>query len=143
MSGHWRLALRCAAWIAILAALPGVSVLYYYGEAQAAAFGYGAGVGVLSFVSTAATVSLLTRRRSKVAGILLGAFSFVARYSFAAAALGVPAYLGLWPVVAMLIGFAGVYFAETIVLVPWSLRSMSFAGARRELDEGAERRAEI
>lgn len=141
MSGHWRLAVWCAARVLVLGALVGVGVLYYYGEVQAAAFGYGVGVGVLSFVSTAATVSLLTRRRSKVAGVLLGAFSFVARYGFAAAALGVPAYLGLWPVVAMLIGFAGVYFAETIVLVPWSLRSMSFP--RHELDEGAERKVEV
>ena len=77
-------------------------------------------VGVLSFVSTAVTVSWLTRGTR--AWVLAGAGSFVARYGFVAVALGVPAYLGLWPALAMLAGFGGVFLAENVVLVPFALK---------------------
>jgi hypothetical protein len=139
MSDHWRIALRCAALMILLAAPVAGAIFYFYGRDQSLAFCYGAGTGIVSFVSTAITVSLLTGR-SKVVGVVLGASSFGARYGFAAVALGVPAYLELWPVVAMLIGFAGVYFAETVMLVPWAVRTMNIPGAQRPVGEGVERR---
>jgi hypothetical protein len=140
MSGHWRLALRCAAWMVALAVPAGVAVLYLYGGAHAGSFLYGVGVGIVSFVSTALTVSLLWGR-SQIAGVMIGGASFGGRYGFAAGALGVPAYMELWPVVAMLGGFVAVYVTETVVLVPWALRAISGPGAGRPVDEGVERRA--
>ena len=75
-------------------------------------------------------------------GMLVGGSSFGVRYGFAAGALGVPAYVGLWPVVAMLGGFVAVYVAETVVLVPWALRAIGGPDAGRPVGEGVERRAE-
>ena len=141
MSEHWRLALRCAAWMVALAVPAGVAVFYVYGGAYAGAFLYGVGVGIVSFVSTALTVSLLARR-SRAAGMMIGGASFGARCGFAVVALGAPAYMGLWPVVAMLGGFVAVYVAETVVLVPWALRAIGSPGAGRPAGEGVERRAE-
>jgi hypothetical protein len=142
MTGHWRLAFRCAAWMFLLAVAVAGVILYIGGEGAALAFGYGAGVGLLSFVSTALTVTLLTGR-SKVVGVILGVGSFVARYAFVAVALGVPMYRDMWPALPALGGFAGVYFAETVFLVPWSIRTMTFPVAERPVDEVAERRAEV
>jgi hypothetical protein len=117
MSTHWQLAARHAAWVSAGAALTGAVLWLLYGESYAEAFLYGIGVGIVSFVSTALTVSLLMGR-STAFGVMIGAASFLARYGFAAVVLGVPAYLGLWPVVPMLSGFAGVYLAENVVLLP-------------------------
>ncbi len=139
MSPHWRLAFRYAAWVSAGAALVGAVVWFLYGEAYAGAFLYGASVGMVSFVSTALTVSLLTGR-SKAVGVMIGAASFVTRYGFAAVALGVPAYLELWPVVAMLLGFAGAYLAENVVLLPGVLMVKRDVGS--SVRERAERRVE-
>jgi len=109
---------RYAGFVAILAGAVGALVWAGYGGAHAGALLYGVAVGLLSFVSTALTVSLLTASRSKAGGMMIGATSFVARYGFAACALGVPMYLGLWPVAAMVLGFAGVYLAENVMLLP-------------------------
>jgi len=140
MSTHWRLAVWYAAWVSAGAALTGAVIWFLYGGAYAGAFLYGACVGMASFVSTALTVSLLTGR-SKAFGMMIGAASFVVRYGFAAIALGVPAYLDLWPVVAMLAGFAGGYLAENVVLLPRVL-----LGAKRNAGpparRGVERRIE-
>ncbi len=138
MSGHWRLAVRSAAWVVALAVPVAVAVSYFYGAAHAGAFVYGVGTGISSFVSTALTVSLLVGRSMK-GGMMIGAASFGARYGFAAGALGVPAYLGLWPVVAMLSGFAGVYLAENVVLLPMVLKS----NIGRSVRESVQRRAEV
>lgn len=144
MSAHWRVAFRNAAWIAALAAPVGGVVAAVYGGEQAWALLYGVCVGVVSVVSMALTVSLLTLRSPlwRVAGVA----SFVVRYGFAAGALGVPAYLGLWPIFAMLCGFAGVYLVENMVLVPGMLRTAGDLGVRRDdgrsVGDGAERRAE-
>jgi hypothetical protein len=127
MSAHWRLAVWYAAWVSAGAALVGVVIWFLCGGAYAWAFLYGASVGIASFVSTALTVSLLTGH-SKVFGMMIGAASFVARYGFAAVALGVPAYLDLWPVVAMLGGFAGGYLAENVMLLPRVLMVKRNAG---------------
>ncbi len=137
MSAHWRLAFRYAAWVAGGAALVGVAVWLLYGEAYAGAFLYGVGVGIVSFVSTALTVSLLTGR-SKASDMIACAASFMGRYGFVVVALGVPAYLGLWPVVIMLVGFAGVYLAENVVLLPGVMRVRLDIG--RPVRERVERR---
>ena len=148
MSDHWRLAFRCAGWIVALMVPIAALLLYLYGVAHAEAFAYGVGIGLLSLLSMALTVSLLWGR-SMTLGMIVGALSFVARCGFAAGALGVPAYLGLWPVLPMLGGFAGVYLAENIVLMPGALK-ISHASIKREAErvrreatrERVERRAE-
>ncbi|MDQ3965952.1 MAG: hypothetical protein M3246_05805 [Actinomycetota bacterium] len=139
MSAHWRLAIQYAAWVTGGTVLAGTVVWFLFGEAYAGAFLYGAGVGIVSFVSTALTVSMLTGR-SKAVGVLIGAASFGARYGFAAVALGVPAYLELWPVVVMLVGFAGVYLAENVALLPGVL--VVRRDLRRAVRERVERRVE-
>jgi len=113
MSDHWGVALRYAAWILTAAILISAALLLVYGAGHAWSFFYGAGTAVLSFLSTALTISLFAGR-SVAAGVMIGAGSFVVRLIFAAAVLGIPAYLGLWPVVPMLAGFAGVYVAENV-----------------------------
>ena len=119
MGAHWRLAFSCAAWTAGLA-VPVIALVWYlYDGSHAGAFSYGVGVGTLSFVSTAVTVSWLTRGTR--VWVLAGASTFAARYGFVGVALGVPIYLGLWPALAMLGGFAGVFLAENVVLVPVAL----------------------
>jgi hypothetical protein len=117
MSAHWRLAVRYTAWVSAVAVVVAAVVWSLSGGAYAGALLYGVGVGTVSFVSTALTVSLLMER-STAGGMMVGALSFGARYGFVAVALGVPAYLGLWPVVAMLGGFVGVYMAENVLLLP-------------------------
>ena len=139
MSAHWRLALRYAAWVSMGAALIGAVVWFLFGAAHAGAVLYGVGVGIVSFVSTALTVSLLTGG-SKAAGMMIGTASFAARLGFAAGALGVPAYLDLWPVVAMLAGFVGVYLAENVVLLPGVL--LGRAGAGRDVGRAVRERVE-
>ena len=139
MSAHWRLALRYAAWVSMGAALIGAVVWFLFGAAHAGAVLYGVGVGIVSFVSTALTVSLLTGG-SKAAGMMIGTASFAARLGFAAGALGVPAYLDLWPVAAMLAGFVGVYLAENVVLLPGVL--LGRAGAGRDLGRAVRERVE-
>lgn len=148
MGAHWRLAFRCALWIVVLMTPIAVLLLYLYGAAHVEAFAYGVGTGLVSLISTALTVSLLWGR-SMTLGMIVGAISFAGRCGLAAGALGVPAYLGLWPVLPMLGGFAGVYLAENIVLMPGALK-ISHANIRRGAEqarreaarERVERRAE-
>ena len=147
MSAHWRLALRYAAWVSMAAAVLAAGIWFLYGPSYAWAFGYGVGVGLICFVSTALTVSLITGG-STAAGVTVGAASFLARMGFAAGALGVPAYLGLWPVVIMLAGFAGVYVAENVALVLGTPKFEGFVSVvgreeERPADEEAERRVEV
>jgi F0F1-type ATP synthase assembly protein I len=133
MSDHWRVALRYAAWILVGAVLISSVLLIVFGAGHAWSFFYGAGAAVLSFVSTALTISLFAGR-SMAAGVMIGAGSFVARLAFAAAVLGIPAYLGMWPVVPMLAGFAGVYVAENVAAM------LRVARSKNEPRGGAERR---
>ena len=140
MSDHWRLAVRYAGWASAVAAVVGAVVWFLSGGAHAGAFLYGVSVGTVSFVSTALTVST-------AGGMMVGALSFGARYGFVTAALGVPAYLGLWPVVAMLGGFVGVYMAENVLLLPGVLtRAIGAPGVERgaggSVNERVERRIE-
>ncbi|MGH3145119.1 MAG: hypothetical protein ACRDTR_04885 [Rubrobacter sp.] len=140
MSDHWRLALRCAGLIILLAVPVSVVLLYFYSGPHAGAFAYGVGIGLLSLLSTALTVTLLSRR-SMAGGMAVGAASFAGRCGLAAGALGFPAYLGLWPVLPMLGGFAGVYLAENIVLLPGALK-ISHASIKREAERSARERVE-
>jgi len=140
MGDHWRLAFRCAGLIVALMTPVAALLLYFYGFAHAEAFGYGVGIGLVSLLSTALTVSLLWGP-SMTLGMMVGAFSFAARCGLAAGALGIPAYLGLWPVLPMLGGFAGVYLVENIVLMPGALK-ISHAGIKREA-ERAKREATV
>jgi hypothetical protein len=146
MSDHWRLAIRGAALMVVLAVPVAAMIFFFYGMAHAGAFLYGVGTGILSFASTALTASLMPGNTT-VHGVAMWAGSFLARYGFVVVALGVPAYLGLWPVVAMLVGFAGVYLAENAVLLPGVIRATSNLGAERgdgrPVGEGVERRAEV
>ena len=146
MSDHWRLAVRYAGWVSVVASAVGAVVWFLSGEEHAGAFLYGVGIGTVSFASTALTVSLLMGR-STAGGMMVGALSFGARYGFVTAALGVPAYLGLWPVVPMLGGFVGVYMAENVLLLPGVLtRAIGTPSAERgtggSVNERVERRIE-
>jgi hypothetical protein len=132
-----------AVFATILSALVALVVLLVHGGGHSVALSYGAFVGILSFVSTAFTVSLLTASSTPV-GMMIGGGSFVARLLFAAIALGVPAYLDLWPAVIMLAGFAAVYLAENVLLVPVLLgkRHASIGGAQ-PVGERIERRTKV
>ena len=142
MSTHSRLALTGAALTLALAIPVCAGIWYYSGWAQAASFVYGVGVGVAGFLSIALTVSLLTVRPTGLR-VILGFASYGARLAFVVAAVGVPAYLGLWPVVPMLCGLAGVYVVENLLilkLAPTTVRTVSPAGPVRG---GVERRTEV
>ena len=114
----------------VVAGVIGGVVTPLYGVDDAGAFVYGVGTAALSFVSTALTVSLFSGR-SAAAGVMIGAGSFVVRFAFAAAVLGIPAYLGLWPVVPMLIGFAGTYVAENVAIMVRVARGTDRPNGRR------------
>jgi hypothetical protein len=142
LSTHSRLALRGAA-LALLLALPaGVAVWYYFGRAETLSFVYGVGVGILGFASIALTVSLLTVRPSGVR-ILLGVASYGGRLAFALVAVGVPVYLGTWPVLPMLCGLVGVYVVENVSLLKMAPRSIPVRAPEPSVHGGAERRTEI
>ncbi len=142
MSAHWWLALRYAAWVAVAAVVASAAVWAYFGVAEAAAFWYGVGVGLASFVSAALSVSLLANRSMRWRAV--GGVSFMVRYGLVAAALGVPAYFGMWPAVAMLGGFVGVYLVENVAILSTALgalgRAEKSAGRRaiRRTGEGVE-----
>jgi F0F1-type ATP synthase assembly protein I len=135
MSDHWRVALRYAAWLLAAVAVISAALFLLSDESHAWSFFYGAGAAIVSFVSTALTISLFAGR-SMAAGVLIGAGSFVARLVFAAAVLGIPAYLDLWPVVPMLIGFAGVYVAENVAAAVRVARVKPGPRRAREQDGG-------
>jgi hypothetical protein len=140
VSAHWRLAGWYTLVLAALGGAAALSVGLWLGWEQAGALSYGVTVGLLCFLSTAATVSMLTGGSAFLK--VFGAASFVARYGFVAAALGVPAYLGLWPATAMMAGFAGVYLAENLVLLPGVVGAVArrrSTGAVAGGPEGAER----
>ena len=142
MSDHWRVALRYAAWILAAAVVISGMLLLLYGAGHAWSFFYGAGAAVLSFLSTAVTISLFAGR-SVAAGVMIGAVSFLVRLAFAAVVLSIPAYLELWPVVPMLVAFAGVYAAEnvaTMFRVASSRREPPKPGTGNSADEREGRR---
>jgi len=132
VSPHWRLALWYVAWICVGAAPVGVVVWSLYGAVYAGVFLYGVGMGAVSFLSIAATVSMLTAPSKVWQG--LGMVFFAARYGFVAAALGIPAFIGLWPLAPMLFGFAAVYVAENVVLLPGVSRVLGSTRSKRATD---------
>jgi hypothetical protein len=140
VSEHWRLALRYSAWLLGVAVLISAVLYFVYGGGYAWSFFYGAGAAVLSFVSTALTISLFSGR-SMAAGVMIGAGSFVVRLAFAAAVLGIPAYLGLWPVVPMLVGFAGVYVAENVAAALRVARTRNEPGVGQRAQGAAREKA--
>jgi hypothetical protein len=142
LSIHSRLALRGAALAIMLAVPAGAAFWYYLGRAETVAFVYGVGVGILGFASIALTVSLLTVRPSGVR-ILLGVASYGGRLAFALVAVGVPVYLGSWPVLPMLCGLVGVYVVENVSLLKMAPRSMPVGVPRASVRGGVERRTEI
>ena len=129
MSAHWRLALWYVAWICVGAAPVGMGVWFLYGAVYAGVVLYGVGMGAASFVSLAVTVSMLTARSNGWRGV--GMAFFAGRYGLVAGALGIPAYMGLWPVAPMLCGFAAVYVAENVVLLPGVSRVLGGTRAKR------------
>jgi hypothetical protein len=139
MSALWRLALRGAIWMVVLTALVAAALFVVFDAAYSVSFVYGAGMGILSFVSMAFTVSLLAGRPGVVMA-MIGAASFFARLGFAAAVLALPAYLGLWPVVPMICGFAGVYVVENLLLVAMAPKTAKEPGTKREDDPGGAQR---
>lgn len=143
MSPHWRLALLFAAWVLAVSVPVGAVVLYLSGIAHATALLYGVVIGLISFVSTALTASLLTGRTT-AKGMAIGGASFAARLGFAAVALGVPTYLELWPAVTMMLAFVAVYLAENVLLVPVLLgKKNPGVGVEQDLDHRVERRAKV
>jgi hypothetical protein len=129
VSPHWRLALWYVAWICVGAIPVGMGVWFLYGAVYAGVFLYGVGMGAASFVSIAVTVSMLTARSNVWRGV--GMAFFAGRYGLVAGALGIPAYMGLWPVAPMLSGFAAVYVAENVVLLPGVSRVLGTTRAKR------------
>lgn len=143
MSPHWRLALVYAACVLGISVLIAIATLYLYGAPHATALMYGVTIGLISFVSTALTASLLTGK-STARGMFVGGASFGARLLFAAVALTLPAYLDLWPAVTMMVAFVSVYLAENILLVPVLLGKKGLPKrAVRIVDNKVERRAEV
>lgn len=115
----------------VLLALPvaiivGVSVDW----ANAAAFLYGAGVGVLSFTSIAVAATLLGGRFAREK-LLLGVVVYFGRLLFAVVAIGIPVFSGSWPVLPLVGGFAGVYVVENVLLLvgAWRVRGTYGRGA--------------
>jgi hypothetical protein len=138
VSAHWRITVRYAAWVSAGALVAGAAIWSLYGASHAGAFLYGVAMGLISFVSMAVTVSMLTGRSAAVM-MALGAGSFGARCVFAAVVLGIPAYLSLWPVLAMLGGFAVVYLVEIVLLLLLMPRKLSTPDATsREKNPGQE-----
>ena len=142
MSTHSRLALRGAALASLLSLPVGGAIWYYFGRTETVAFVYGAGVGILGFASIALTVSLLTVRPSGVR-IMLGLASYGGRLVFVLIAVGVPVYLGSWPVLPMLCGLVGVYVVENVWLLKMAPKTAPVRASGRSVRGGAERRTEV
>lgn len=135
MRAHWSLAARGTILTLVLALLASLVVVYYLDRADAVAFLYGVGVGVLSFASIAVTVSMFTVRPTG-RRVMFGAAFYVGRLLFAAVAVLVPVYLGGWPALPILGGLAGVYAIENVVVLWLASKTV------RLEHEGVERRTE-
>ena len=132
MSTHWRLAVGGAALTVLLSLVVAVVVGVYAGWADAGAFLYGAGVGVVSFTSIAVTASLLGGRFTGEK-MLLGVAVYFGRLVFAVMAVGVPLFWASWPALAVVCGFAGVYVVENVLLLvgAWRASGTVVRGAPR------------
>ena len=128
MRSHWSLAARGTILTLVFALLASVVFAYYLDRADALAFLYGVGIGMVSFASIAVTVAMFTVRPTG-RRVLFGAAFYVGRLLFAAVAVLVPVYAGGWPALPILGGLAGVYAIENVVVL-W-LASKT-AGVERE-----------
>ena len=135
MRAHWSLAARGTILTLVLALLASLVVVYYLDRADAVAFLYGVGVGVLSFASIAVTVSMFTVRPTG-RRVMFGAAFYVGRLFLAAVAVLVPVYLGGWPALPILGGLGGVYAIENVVVLWLASKTV------RLEHEGVERRTE-
>lgn len=142
MSTHWRLAAGGATVTVLISLLAAGVVWYYFGGAHAGAYLYGVGIGVACFTSIAVTAALLGGRLSGDR-IVLGLAVYFGRLVFAAVGLGVPMYLGSWPVLPLLCGFAGVYVVENVVLLLGAAKTVGRSPAVRSVREGVERRTGV
>lgn len=124
-----KLTLRFAGLVALLAAVAGLVVWYYFGGAEAGGFLYGAALGIASFSSTALSVAGLTGRSDLWRAVGVG--SFALRYGIVLLALWLPASYAGWPVVAMAAGFAGVYLSGNVLLLPRVTDSLSGLSRKR------------
>lgn len=146
MSALWRLAAGSAVAVVVFAVPAAFAVFRYAGEASGWAFLYGIGVGLITFASIALTVGLMTVRPTG-ARVVWGSVSYVGRLVFAAAAVAVPAFAELLPVLPMLGGFAGVYVVENVALL-WAASRSTSGYEVRDGESGraygeAERRVEV
>ena len=116
----------------LLGLVAAVVVRIYVRWAEAGGLLDGAGVGVVSFTSIAVTASLLGGRFTGEK-LLLGVAVYFGRLLFVVVAVGVPILLGLWPVLPIICGFAGVYVVENILLLvgAWRARGAVGRGAPR------------
>lgn len=142
MSTHWRLAAGGAATTIFISLLGAGAIWMYFGGAYVGAYLYGAGVGVVSFTSIAVTAALLGGHLSG-GRILLGLAVYVGRLIFAAVGIGLPIYLGDWPALSLLGGFAGVYIVENVVLLIGAPKTVGETTAVRAVGERAERRTGV
>lgn len=141
MSRHWRLAAGGAASAVSLSLLASVAVGYLFGSAYAAAFLYGAAIGVVCFTSIAVAVALLGGR---LTGDRLSLFLavYLGRLVFVFAGIGVPIALGVWPVLAMLCGLVGVYVVENVLILFGAWRVQRTFHALGEKTGGYELKAQ-
>lgn len=133
-------ALGVAAIVAV--ALPATAAVYYYfGASYGVAFVYGVAVGMVTFASTAVTASLLTGPTTG-SRMAWGTVFYVGRLGFAAAAISVPVFLGVWPVLPVLGGFAGVYVVENVAILA-VLGTAKLPESGRRYEEDTKRRVEV
>ncbi len=97
---------------------------------------------MVGFASIALTVSLMTVRPTGFR-VLLGFASYAGRLILVVAAVGVPAYLGVWPVVPMLCGLAGVYAVENVLLLKMAPKSVRAGNPARPMGGEVERRTGV
>lgn len=142
MSTHWRLAAGGATVTVLLSLFAAGALWLYFGGAYAGAYLYGAGIGIVCFTSIAITAALLGGRLSGDR-IVLGLAVYVGRLVFAAVGIGLPMYLGDWPALSLLGGFAGVYVVENVVLLLSASRTAGGTSAVRSAGEGVERRTGV
>lgn len=124
--------------VALLAvALPAVAgIAYYFGGPEAWSFLYGVVVGLVTFATIAFAVTMVFGPATELRR-LVGAFIYVGRFAFAAAAILVPVSLGLWPVVPMLCGFVGVYIVENVFLLLAAAKTAGNPRVQKSRTEGS------
>lgn len=137
MNAQWRLALSGAVVATVVSLCVAAIGAYYFGLAHSGAFLYGALVGLVTYSSIALTAWLLGGSFSGER-MLLGMVIYIGRLIFAALAIGIPMFIGSWPALAMVSGFAMVYLVENLVLLIGAARTVGASGLHSR--EGTQRR---